>query len=160
MGYVLSSRRMRVVELNDRGRVIKRRTFKRGDAVTKSDLSHIDGRFEALVNSGALVDEDDLGSEETPFVDDVGLSKGVAVDNSHDDLGADPGYEDWDYDLLKSTLSERNSERVAEDQIEPESMSKANIAAALRADDADRAGEADEDEDADPEPDEDDEDDE
>jgi hypothetical protein len=129
---------MRVVQLTERGRVKKRRTFKRGDEVTKSDLHHIEGRFEALVASGALVDEDDLPDEESPFVDDAGLAKGPATDNSHEDSGAasaDPGYEDWDYDVLKATLAERNADRPDDEQIEPLSNSKANIAAALKADD-------------------------
>lgn len=140
MGYVLSTRRMRVVQLNDRGRVVKRRTFKRGDEVTKSDLAHVDGRFEALVASGSLVDEDTLGDEESPFVDDAGLAKGLATDDSHEDSGdapADPGYNDWDYGLLKSAYQSRMDEREAEgeDFTEAESMKREDLAAALLADD-------------------------
>lgn len=126
MSYVLNTQRMRVVKVNDRGRVVKRRTFKRGDVVTEEDLAHIEGRFEALVDSGSLVDEADLADEEEPTPD---------ADEGTEGSGADVDYASWDYDLLKATLEERNADRDTDSQIRPESMRKGAIAAALAADD-------------------------
>lgn len=134
MGYVLNTSRMRVVELNDKGRAKKRRTFRKGDEVTEADFAHDEGRFEALVASGALVDEDSLGDDEDTLVDPSRAAHGTGA-TQVDEGSPDVAYEDWDYDVLKAALSERNADRDDDDQIEPESMSKANIAAALRADD-------------------------
>lgn len=59
MKYLLNTEAMRLVEKDERGRVTKRRRYKKGDAVDASMIE--ESRLDALVESGTLVrSEDDL----------------------------------------------------------------------------------------------------
>lgn len=88
--YVLSTERMRVAVKNERGTVIKRKVFRRGDVVTPEDLQHLEGRFDSLVTLGALVDEDaDIETYDTahPAVNGLGVGNSVGGTTPNVDLG-------------------------------------------------------------------------
>ena len=57
MGYILTTEAMRVVQRNERGNVTYRRRYKKGDEVDVDRLE--EGRLEALVEAGSLVDSSD-----------------------------------------------------------------------------------------------------
>lgn len=76
--YMLATERMRLVKKNDRDKVIKRRTFKRGETITSKDLSGFDvedWRVDALVEKGTLVDPE-VG---LPNQDEATLRRAAAV---------------------------------------------------------------------------------
>lgn len=64
MGYRLNREAMRVVEKNDKGSVVYRKRYRKGDEV---DTSHMDdGHVQALIESGVLVEsEDDVTEAES-----------------------------------------------------------------------------------------------
>lgn len=106
MGYRVTREAMRVVQRNERGVVIYRKRYKRGQRVDVARLP--EGRLEALVASGALVneahDDDDAGEYEDGRgpVGSSGLT-GAATDGSYDhaddtDLNSPPVDEDADAD--------------------------------------------------------------
>lgn len=66
MGYILKTERMRLVKKNDRDRVIRRKTFRRGDVLTTDDFEAYDvdpDRVDVLIEKGTLVDERDDNTE-------------------------------------------------------------------------------------------------
>lgn len=82
----LNRESMRVVQRNDRGAVTYRKRYKFGDEV---DVEHLDeGREDALLESGALVEsEDDLrprrsGNVPVPGSQVTGAATGEAADHS------------------------------------------------------------------------------
>ncbi len=86
MGYVLSTERMRVAVKNERGAVVRRKQFKRGDTVTEKDLEHLEGRFEALVQSGALtLNSDGSVTISKEALEAQGLSVGDLTEADEDD---------------------------------------------------------------------------
>ncbi len=146
MGYVLSTERMRVAVKNERGAVVRRKQFKRGDTVTEKDLEHLEGRFEALVNSGALVNEDDYADS-----GDANPLPGRGPGNST--VGgttvADLGFSAEGGSLPEGvTLNSDGSVTISKEALEAQGLSVGDL---TEADEADEAEDEDDDEDVDPE---------
>ena len=62
MGYILTTEAMRVVQRNDRGNVTYRKRYKKGDEVDVDRLE--EGRLEALLEAGSLVDSSDAEQDD------------------------------------------------------------------------------------------------
>jgi len=85
--YILNTEAMRVVERNDKGNVIYRKRYKKGDEV---DVDHLEeGRLEVLVEAGTLVESEDDLSEEVDAGSISPVSGPFGAASAHQD-GATP----------------------------------------------------------------------
>ncbi len=123
MGYILNRERLRIVERNERGSVVYRKRYKRGDEV---DTDHIDdARVQNFLDTGVLVEsEDDLDEPESagatsptggPFgAATTGSGEGQGVEEGSDDgEGSDDEhdvdqYDAMDYGELQQAAKSRN----------------------------------------------------
>lgn len=136
MGYVLATEGMRVITRNERGSITKRKKFRRGDEVTRADLEQYEGRFDALVESGALVQS--LDDVETVDPSDPAFSGGAGNANATtptEDLGnsadADEDAEGDQEDGLDG-MSYTDLQKVAKEETGDGSGSKADLIERIR----------------------------
>lgn len=118
MAYLLNREALRVVRRDDRGRVVYRKRYKKGDEVDTSQME--DHRVEHFVEKGVLVQsEDDLSGTESagatsPATGPFGAATREATEGpeAEGQTGGEPHdvdqYDSMDYSELQQAAKQRN----------------------------------------------------